>query len=157
LGGTGSTLSPEALGHLQQQAWPGNVRELRNAVRKALLLAQGGRIELATIRKALDGPGGVVRPAQGDNATHAVSSRHPLAAFISRQLDAAEREEAGTVAASVAEWAEREIYAQAIHLAHGDQSRAAGWLGVSRPTMRERLTRFRLHPAKEDESKGPSL
>jgi DNA-binding NtrC family response regulator len=156
LGGTGSTLSPEAVGHLQQQVWPGNVRELRNAVRKALLLAQGGRIELATIRKVLGGPGGVVRPAQGEGATHAVPSRHPLTAFISRQLDAAEREEAGAVAAIVSEWAEREIYAQAIDLAHGDQTRAADWLGVSRPTMRERLTRFRLHPAKEEEGKGPS-
>ena len=63
------------------------MRELSNAVRKALLLAQGGRIELATIRKALDGPGGVVRPTQGEGATHAVPSRHPLTAFISRQLE----------------------------------------------------------------------
>jgi len=36
----------------------------------------------------------------------------------------------------------------------GDQTRAAGWMGVSRPTMRERLTRFRLRwaPARRREA-----
>jgi len=33
--------TPEALCHLEQHAWPGNVRELRNAVERAVLLADG--------------------------------------------------------------------------------------------------------------------
>jgi DNA-binding protein Fis len=44
---------------------------------------------------------------------------------------------------------ERELYGQAIRLANGDQTKAASWLGVSRPTMREKLTRYDLHPGKD--------
>jgi DNA-binding protein Fis len=42
--------------------------------------------------------------------------------------------------------AERELYSQAIRLAEGDQSKAAKWLGVSRPTIGEKLLRYGLHP-----------
>src|ERR1051325_6812160 len=35
-------------------------------------------------------------------------------------------------------------FGQAIQLAAGDQSKAAKWLGVSRPTMREKLVRYGL-------------
>jgi DNA-binding NtrC family response regulator len=31
-------------------------------------------------------------------------------------------------------------------MAKSDQSKAARWLGVSRPTMREKLIRYGLHP-----------
>jgi DNA-binding protein Fis len=41
---------------------------------------------------------------------------------------------------------ERELFAQAIHLAHGNQAKAARWLGVSRITMREKLAAFGLRP-----------
>jgi len=45
----------------------------------------------------------------------------------------------------VTEATERELYAQAIQLAQGNQAKAAKWLGVSRPTMREKLTLYGLH------------
>ena len=41
---------------------------------------------------------------------------------------------------------ERELYGQASRMAKSDQSKAARWLGVSRPTMREKLIRYGLHP-----------
>lgn len=41
---------------------------------------------------------------------------------------------------------ERELYARAIEVAQGNQAKAARWLGVTRTTMREKLTRFGLHP-----------
>ena len=34
-------VTPEAMQRLQAYAWPGNVRELRNAVERAMLLAEG--------------------------------------------------------------------------------------------------------------------
>ena len=45
---------------------------------------------------------------------------------------------------------ERELYGQGIRLANGDQTKAARWLGVSRPTMREKLTRYGLFPTRGD-------
>jgi DNA-binding NtrC family response regulator len=39
------TLTPRALGWLQARAWPGNVRELRQAVERAVLVVDGGRLD----------------------------------------------------------------------------------------------------------------
>jgi two-component system, NtrC family, response regulator AtoC len=36
--------TPEALDALQQASWPGNVRELRNAIERAIVLSEGGKI-----------------------------------------------------------------------------------------------------------------
>jgi len=72
----------------------------------------------------------------------------PLAAFISELLDKAEQGKAENVQALVVEAVEREIYSQALRMAEGDQTKAASLLGVSRPTMREKLTRYGLLPAR---------
>jgi DNA-binding NtrC family response regulator len=42
-------LSPEAADALRRHAWPGNVRELRNALKRAVLLAQGDEISVADL------------------------------------------------------------------------------------------------------------
>jgi DNA-binding NtrC family response regulator len=47
---------------------------------------------------------------------------------------------------------ERELFAQAIQLAQGNQVKAAQWTGVSRTTLRDKLRHFGLHPA----ASGPS-
>jgi DNA-binding protein Fis len=41
---------------------------------------------------------------------------------------------------------ERELFAQAIQLAQGNQARAARWLGVTPKTLRQKLRHFGLHP-----------
>jgi DNA-binding NtrC family response regulator len=41
------------------------------------------------------------------------------------------------------------LYSQAIQRAQGHQSKAAKWLGVSRPTMRKKLLRYGVHPTIE--------
>jgi transcriptional regulator with PAS, ATPase and Fis domain len=41
-----NALSPEAADQLLRYAWPGNVRELENALERALILAEGTRVEL---------------------------------------------------------------------------------------------------------------
>jgi transcriptional regulator with GAF, ATPase, and Fis domain len=38
------TLSPEAIGTLQEYRWPGNVRELQNCIERAVILAEGDAI-----------------------------------------------------------------------------------------------------------------
>jgi DNA-binding protein Fis len=42
---------------------------------------------------------------------------------------------------------ERELFAQAMRLADGNQVRAARWSGVSRKTLHEKLVHFGLFPA----------
>jgi DNA-binding NtrC family response regulator len=128
-------ITHEALRLLQYRSWPGNVRELRNTIHKAVLLAGGFPIDPVIIRTALD----QTNPAQTE-------TKRTLQACVADLLEAAERDAQTNVAAAVAEWVERELYGQAILLAEGDQTKVANWLGVSRPTVRERLRRFGLHP-----------
>lgn len=47
--------------------------------------------------------------------------------------------------------AERELLSQAIRLTKGNQSLAARWLGISRLTLRTKLTELGLREASEKE------
>ena len=142
LGASNASMSAPAIQFLQQQPWAGNVRELENVIRKALLSARGFTIGPEEVRAALT-QAKLPRPANDQ----------PLASYISDLLGHAARGELDNVASAVNEAAERELYAQAIQLAQGNQARAAKWLGVSRPTMREKLTLYGLH-AKRDTATG---
>ena len=135
LGGIGATMDPEVMAHLQQQSWPGNVRELRNAVRKALLLARGRRIDLSVISKVLDQTRFVGRASTNQAAP-------TLAGYVSELLAQAMRGQREDVAAALFTWSEREVYSQALLLAGSDIAKAAKWLGVSRPTMRDKIARY---------------
>ncbi len=137
LGAGQASIEPKAVQLLSEQPWPGNIRELENAVRKALLLARGYAIGAADIRKALSAS--PVRTAGGS----------PIAAHVAELLAAASRGGLENVRALLLENADRELFTQAIKLAQGNQAKAARWLGVSRMTMREKLTHFGIHPAQE--------
>ncbi len=136
LGNDQSSIQPEALQFLQTQYWPGNVRELENAVRKALLLARGYSIGLEQVRSALSGASLMAR-ATGQ-------SLHDYAGEL---LAAAQRGELENAHAQILAAAEKAVLSQAIELAHGNQAKAARWLGISRLTLREKLTQLGLHPS----------
>lgn len=133
------SIVPEAIDFLQQQSWPGNVRELENVVRKALISSRGYPVTLEHLRAALTKPT-PPRPA-GD---------YKLADYIAELLTHAQLGENGNASEILTEAMERELYGQAIRLANGDQTKAARWLGVSRPTMRDKLTRYGLFPTRSD-------
>jgi DNA-binding NtrC family response regulator len=138
LGVADPSIHAEAVEYLQAQNWPGNVRELENAVRKVLLLAQGYTINLDHVRAAL-----ARTPAPAD------TSQLSLREHAGELLAAAQRGEISDVHARLLTAAEREIFSRAIELAHGNQAKAARWLGISRLTMREKLHLFGIHPAQE--------
>jgi nitrogen regulation protein NR(I) len=141
LGNPTPSIHEDAMEFLQYHSWPGNVRELENAVRKALLLAQGYTVNVDHARSALSKePGRVSGPSQ------------TMSEYIADLLTAAQRGEADDVHGRLMDAAERELFRQAIALAHGNQARAARWLGVSRITMKAKLVQFGLHPASEPEA-----
>ena len=133
------SIHPEALRFFQQQPWRGNVRELENAVRKALLMARGYPISLDEASRACSG------------STQPDLSGQSLASYVSALLASASRREIANVHAALIEASERELFTQAIQLAQGNQAKAARWLGISRLTMREKLSRFGLHPGRGEE------
>jgi nitrogen regulation protein NR(I) len=132
------SLHPDAIEFLTEQPWPGNVRELENVVRKALLRARGYTVGIGEMREAL-----------GDTRPKAAGETASLASYIGELLAAAGRGEIESAQEPLMETVERELYAQAIELAHGNQAKAARWIGVSRLTMREKLTHFGLHPSQD--------
>jgi len=135
LGSDNPIITQEAEQLLQQQPWPGNVRHLRNVVRKAILLARGYAIGAEVINEVLSQS---VPPRPAADQTYAEYVTELLARANSGELE--------NVRETLTEVAHRELYSQAIQRALGDQSKAARWLGVSRPTMLEKLTRFGLRP-----------
>jgi len=134
LGVVNPSIQPDALELLCSQPWPGNVREIENAVRKALLLSRGYPIRAEEIRRGID------------DGTSRDAAPAPLAEHVSALLAAAERGEKENLREELVTTVERELFAQAIKRAGGNQAKAARWLGISRLTMREKLMEFGLHP-----------
>ncbi len=132
------SIHQDAVEFLQSQSWPGNVRELENVIRKALLLARGYTIGVEHVRST------AAKTMLGD------FSSKTLRAFADELLAAAQRGELQNAHARLLDAAEREIFGRAIEQAHGNQAKAARWLGVSRLTMREKLIQFGIHPAQQD-------
>ena len=63
-------LTPAAMRGLQGYGWPGNVREVRNAVERAMLLADGPWLEpsdFPVLGSAVQAPHGFALPADGVN------------------------------------------------------------------------------------------
>jgi len=65
-------LSPAAIARLRAHGWPGNVRELRNVIERALLLADGERIEASDVDVA-DAPAPEAR--DGESGSRGLSMR----------------------------------------------------------------------------------
>jgi nitrogen regulation protein NR(I) len=136
LGVANPSIHGEAIECLRLENWPGNVRELENVVRKVLLLAQGYTITAEHVRAAL--------PRQ---TLPLASANQTLGEYVDQLLAAAQRGELSDALTRLMNTAERELFSRAIEMAHGNQAKAARWVGVSRLTMREKLTQFGLHPA----------
>jgi two-component system, NtrC family, response regulator AtoC len=63
-----ASVSPEAIAQLGEYPWPGNVRELKNAVERAVLLAEGPVLrpeDFSALSPSGDGDGAVRLPAEG--------------------------------------------------------------------------------------------
>jgi two-component system, NtrC family, response regulator len=126
------TIQDEAMEFLRTQSWPGNVRELESAVRRALLVTPGFPITLSDVRRATA------------STASRTETNQSLSALAKESLTRAARGEPVKVYTELLATFERELFAQAIKLACGNQVRAARWLGISRFTLRERLQRFGL-------------
>jgi len=114
-------LSPEVLRMLDSYSWPGNVRELKNAVERAVLLAEGEQLGPEDFRAV---GGGTSRAgAQPD-------FRLPAPGLDIHEL-------------------ERSLVEQALQRTGGNQTRAGGLLGLNRDQIRYRIEKFNL--AKKDE------
>jgi two-component system response regulator AtoC len=107
-------VSDEAMRLLKSYGWPGNIRELRNALERAMLLAEGEQLTAAHFP---------VATSAGARLTEAVEL--PPTGIDLEQL-------------------ERSLVVQALERSGWNQTRAAGLLGLNRDQIRYRIEKFKL-------------
>jgi transcriptional regulator with GAF, ATPase, and Fis domain len=126
LGRPSLEFTPSAVDALHRYSWPGNVRELRNVVERALILAKGPAIDapdLAFQEHAVASPSSVA-PVERPTLTE------PNAGLSESEL----RDQMRAF--------ERHRIEEALRKTHGNQTRAAQLLGVSRRTL---INKLELH------------
>jgi nitrogen regulation protein NR(I) len=139
-------ITPDAIAALQADPWPGNIRELENVTRRLLLEARGLSITAEAVCAIL-----AARASVGGQAANSLPS------LVATLLARAQRGEISDTHAQIVAEAEREILTQAISAAEGNQSKAARWLGLSRLTLREKLTALGLHPHQRSDDTAQSV
>ncbi len=115
LGKSERGLSPDAQDALRTYRWPGNTRELENAIERALILAEGNLLTAAHLHLGLGGAG--ERRPSGQTSENAIEPA-PLAEM------------------------ERRAILAALEQTHGNKTRAAALLGITRTQLHTRLKRF---------------
>jgi nitrogen regulation protein NR(I) len=135
-------IQPDALTALARHTWPGNVRELENTVRRALLLSRGYPIGADTVAAAI---------APATPSAPAPDLGLPLPEQIAQWLEEARNGKVTDVYRRTITSAERTLLTQALALG-GNLTRVAEWLGISRVTLREKLTAAGLRNRADSES-----
>lgn len=137
LGFPNSSISSEALNFWQNKKWPGNIRQLENAVCEALLLARGHPINLSHVKKEEN------EETNNAEATSTETSS-TLQQHVARILKQAGQEASAAAWPALIELVEAELYNQAHTLTQGNRSAMAKILGVSRPTVQEKLKHYHI-------------
>ncbi len=120
-------LSDDALKKLADYYWPGNVRELFNVLQRSVVLSRGRLITAKQILLDTDIEDTPIKP-DADTLYHLVHR------FLGK-TDNAHRK--------VVEAVEQVLIEEAIQIACGNKSEAARLLGISRNTLRERLSYYK--------------
>jgi transcriptional regulator of acetoin/glycerol metabolism len=140
--GRPAAIERDALQRLLAYSWPGNIRELRNVIRTALAICEGGVV------RALDLP----REIRDDEPPHDQRAAASSASFhVSVPASGAEADAAGGPAApphNRLQAAERAALLSAIEELHGNMSRVAEELGVSRNTLYRKIKRHGIAPVR---------
>ena len=110
-------LSPEALQKLMDYPWPGNIRELRNAIEHALVVAEGGVVDVGDL------PGELRAPSRSQPSLSRCTRRPAVA------LDD-----------------EGQRILDALKANGGNRVETAKQLGISRVTLWKKLKRLGIDP-----------
>jgi transcriptional regulator with PAS, ATPase and Fis domain len=117
-----SEVSPDGAKLMMNYSWPGNIRELKNAIERAMILADGDRIEVAHLP---------IRIADAGSA-------NPLMRAAGSPVVRLPPEGAGL------DDIERKLLEQALEYAHGNKSKASKLLKISRDTLRYKVKKHNL-------------
>lgn len=122
--------SAEAVEAMIRRDWPGNVRELRHAVEHAAITARGGRIEPHHLPPA----GRYETTSETDEAATLSAA---AAAWAERRLATADSE--GRLHERLLEVVEPALFDAVLKAVSGNRARAADRLGIHRATLRKKI------------------
>ena len=111
-------LSPEAERLLMRYDWPGNVRELRNVIERALILSDSREVVPGDLPPE-------IADRSGEGPREIPRFQLPSTGLVLEDL-------------------ERDLVRQALEATHGNQTRAARLLGLTRDELRYRAKKFDL-------------
>jgi nitrogen regulation protein NR(I) len=123
--------SPEAVERLSAYDWPGNVRELENCIKQAVVL---GKSEVLMPEH--------LRVGQGP-AVQAQSTRESLAALGELARQHLERAP-GSAHQQLIEQVEAQLILEALKQTQGNLAQATKLLGITRPTLREKISKYHI-------------
>jgi two-component system nitrogen regulation response regulator GlnG len=141
LAGRRLVVSDAAMDVLRRHDWPGNVRELENAIKRALVLAQGdvlGPDDFAFLEAA---------PASAPAAAGADTSLEGLVAQTIEALLAGP--EPNDLFHALLARVEKPLLETVLARTGGNQLRAAALLGINRNTLRKKLTELGIEPGRD--------
>ena len=144
--GRPAAIERDALQRLLAYSWPGNVRELRNVIRTALAICEGGVVRGMDLpREIRDG-----EARTGERADR-MSGPAPEPAWAaggpdSSAADTDDPSQPCNVPRNRLQAAERAALLRAIEELHGNMSRVAVELGVSRNTLYRKIKRHGIAP-----------
>jgi two-component system response regulator AtoC len=121
------SLGPAALEQLRRYSWPGNIRELRNVVQCAVLRARGPTIDVDDLPPEVGGATDPCAPTSFAGEPDSLVAPAPADQGL---------------ALSEAQRAERARIVGALVACHGNQTRAAEGLAMSRRTLVAKLTTY---------------
>ncbi|MGH9541269.1 MAG: sigma-54-dependent transcriptional regulator [Terriglobales bacterium] len=140
-------LTPAARELMMQYSWPGNVRELKNVVQRAMILEDGAEIRPSSLPFAAENTQFLAAAAFPDQAPKEATAnwrRLPSGRF----LPELHIPSGGTSLDEI----EKILVAEALHQAHGNQSRAARLLDVSRDTIRYAMKKHGLQDSDDGDA-----
>jgi transcriptional regulator of acetoin/glycerol metabolism len=137
--GRPAAIERDALQRLLGYSWPGNIRELRNVIRTALAICEGGVVRAMDLpREIRDG-----EPAGGESQERAVRYAGPAPGPAGQGGEGCEPP---ALPCNRLQAAERAALLRAIEELHGNMSRVAAELGVSRNTLYRKIKRHGIAP-----------
>jgi transcriptional regulator with GAF, ATPase, and Fis domain len=135
-------LEPTAVELLTKYDWPGNVRELRNEIERAVAIARSGTsIAPEHLSAFLRAQGG---PDNGASANHVAPSRRVRRAATAATEAPAENEDAKGPLRRARAAFEADYIAKVLDDHHGNVSRAAVALGLSRASLQKKMKDYSL-------------
>lgn len=127
--------TPEAMRLMEMYPWPGNVRELQTVVKHALLHAVGDTVTSGSLPATVRGD----RKSDESLSSH-VDSHVAIAAMVREQLEGNHQNVYRNVHSAI----DRILLQEVLDYADGSQVQAAQILGISRTTLRNRLSELEM-------------